>query len=77
MLLDLNSEKEEISKKADVALYPGAFKPPHRGHLAVVKALKKQAKKVVVLISNPMGATRALPLSKTVITAEKAKEKRT
>lgn len=66
--------KEEISKKADVALYPGAFKPPHRGHLAVIKALKKQAKKVVVLISNPMGATRALPLSKTVITAEKAKE---
>ena len=66
--------KEQISKKADVALYPGAFKPPHRGHLAVIKALKKQAKKVVVLISNPMGATRALPLSKTVITAEKAKE---
>ena len=66
--------KEQIGKKADVALYPGAFKPPHRGHLAVIKALKKQAKKVVVLISNPMGATRALPLSKTVITAEKAKE---
>ena len=66
--------KEEVSKKADVALYPGAFKPPHRGHLAVIGALKKQAKKVVVLISNPMGATRALPLSKTVITAEKSKE---
>lgn len=66
--------KEQVSKKADVALYPGAFKPPHRGHLAVIKALKKQARKVVVLISNPMGATRALPLSKTVITAEKAKE---
>ena len=66
--------KEQIGKKAEVALYPGAFKPPHRGHLAVIKALKKQAKKVVVLISNPMGATRALPLSKTVITAEKAKE---
>jgi cytidyltransferase-like protein len=66
--------KEQISKKADIALYPGAFKPPHRGHLAAIKALKKQAKKVVVLISNPMGATRALPLSKTVITAEKAKE---
>ena len=66
--------KEQVSKKADVALYPGAFKPPHRGHLAVIKALKKQAKKVVVLISNPMGATRALPLSGEVITAEKAKE---
>ena len=36
--------KEEIGKKADVALYPGAFKPPHRGHLAVIKALKEASK---------------------------------
>ena len=66
--------QEEVGKKADIALYPGAFKPPHRGHLAVINALKKQAKRVVVLISNPMGATRALPLSGEVITAEKAKQ---
>lgn len=66
--------KEEIDRKADIALYPGAFKPPHRGHLAVINALKKQAKKVVVLISNPIGSTRALPLSGEVITAEKSKE---
>ena len=33
--------KEQVNKKADVALYPGAFKPPHRGHLAVIEAGKE------------------------------------
>lgn len=35
-----------------IALYPGAFKPPHKGHFDVVKKLLEAADKVVVLISS-------------------------
>jgi len=62
------------SQKADIALYPGAFKPPHKGHLEVIKQLLKQAKKVIILISNPLGATRKMPISGRVIDASDAEE---
>jgi len=34
-----------------VALYPGKFKPPHKGHFAVVKQLLDKADEVIVVIS--------------------------
>jgi cytidyltransferase-like protein len=34
-----------------IAIFPGAFKPPHKGHFSVVKDLADQADEVVVLIS--------------------------
>ena len=42
--------KEEVGKY-DVAIFPGAFKPPHRGHLALVDELLNQADKVIILMS--------------------------
>jgi len=39
------------SKKVDVAVVPGAFKPPHRGHLAMVMAYANMADRVVVFMS--------------------------
>jgi len=62
------------NEKADIALYPGAFKPPHTGHLEAIKQLLKQAKKVVILISSPMKTTRKMPISGKVIDAEMAAE---
>jgi cytidyltransferase-like protein len=41
-------ENEEL---ADVAIVPGAFKPPHRGHLSMVKEYANMAKKVIVFMS--------------------------
>ncbi len=35
-----------------IALYPGAFKPPHKGHFDVVKKLLEIADKVIILISS-------------------------
>ena len=57
-----------------VALVPGAFKPPHRGHLKMVESFWSINKidKVIVLISNPLKRSRTLPSGK-VITAEHAK----
>jgi cytidyltransferase-like protein len=41
----------EAEDKPTIALFPGAFKPPHKGHFAVVKKLLEKADEVVVLIS--------------------------
>jgi len=40
--------------KQTIALFPGAFKPPHKGHVDVVKKLLSKADQVVVLISPKM-----------------------
>ena len=41
----------EAGDKETIALFPGAFKPPHKGHFAAVKKLLEQADQVVILIS--------------------------
>ena len=43
----LNEEDKET-----IAIYPGAFKPPHRGHLSVVEKANKVADKTIVIISS-------------------------
>jgi cytidyltransferase-like protein len=40
--------------KQTIALFPGAFKPPHKGHIDVVKKLLDKADQVVVLVSPKM-----------------------
>ena len=41
----------EAEDKKTIALFPGAFKPPHKGHFEVVKQLLGAADEVVVLVS--------------------------
>jgi cytidyltransferase-like protein len=41
----------EADDKPTIALFPGAFKPPHKGHVNVVKQLLGYADEVVVLVS--------------------------
>jgi len=55
-----------------VALVPGAFKPPHRGHLEMVEKYAQDATKVIVLISDPLLSSRTLE-DGTVINASHAK----
>jgi len=57
-------------KTIDVAIVPGAFKPPHRGHLEMVKKYAQQAKEVIVYISST-GRTDPDGLDTTVDIAEK------
>jgi len=56
-----------------IALVPGAFKPPHAGHLAMVEEYANKADNVVVLISSPLKAGRKLPNGRE-ITAEDSKK---
>lgn len=55
-------EDKDYSKIiADVAVVPGAFKPPHKGHLDMVRKYAEMANKVIVLISKPTLNGRRLP----------------
>ena len=50
---NLQEEDEEQSEKRSLALVPGAFRPPHLGHLEMVKYYAGLADDVWVLPSNP------------------------
>jgi len=52
-----------------IAIVPGAFKPPHNGHLAMVREYARIADEVIVLISRPTKTGRSLPNGRE-ITAE-------
>jgi len=52
-----------------VAVVPGAFKPPHNGHLDMVRKYANMADEVVVIISKPTKQARTLPNGRE-ITAE-------
>ena len=55
-------EDEDFSKIiADIAVVPGAFKPPHKGHLAMVREYATISDKVIVIISKPTKNGRRLP----------------
>ena len=41
----------EAEDQPTIALFPGAFKPPHKGHVDVIEKLLKAADQVVVLVS--------------------------
>lgn len=59
----LQKLSEAKQKGETIAVVPGAFKPPHKGHLAMIKAYAKMADKVVVMVS-PL--SRELPNGKPV-----------
>lgn len=52
-----------------VAVVPGAYKPPHKGHLDMVRSYANMADEVVVIISKPTKQGRYLP-DGTEITSE-------
>ena len=49
-----------------IAVVPGAFKPPHKGHLSMVESLAENADKVIVIISTPTRGGRQLPSGKVI-----------
>ena len=54
-------EEDESQAGETVILFPGSFKPPHKGHLSVVEQLSNMegVTKVIVLISVPKIAVRS------------------
>lgn len=70
---DIDNEDDDPVVDAEypktVAVVPGAFKPPHKGHLDMVRKYADVADEVVVLISRPTKSGRKLPNGRE-ITAE-------
>ena len=48
----IESEKDFIYKDMTLAIVPGSFKPPHKGHWEMVMSYVDEVDKVIVLISN-------------------------
>ena len=73
MTEEMEDESDDPVVDADypktVAVVPGAFKPPHKGHLDMVRKYADVADEVVVLISRPTKSGRRLPNGRE-ITAE-------
>ena len=58
------------SRPKSIALIPGAYKPPHLGHLAMVQHYAELADEVQVWISNPKSPKSQRLVGKTAITAD-------
>jgi len=69
--LEVEDEDEDpVGPSRTIAVVPGAFKPPHNGHLAMVEAYANEADEVIVLISSPLKAGRKLPNGKEITAAD-------
>ncbi len=56
MSQDFGDRPDPVSSVPErVALFPGSFKPPHRGHLNALKQLGEMVDRVIVYVSDPMG----------------------
>jgi hypothetical protein len=64
-------QEEDANRMADIALLAGSFKPPHKGHLDMVKQFCDMANKVYIFIS-PL--SRPLPESGKEVTFEHSKQ---
>lgn len=72
-LSDLRSKLSiEDVKKNTVALVPGSFKPPHKGHYAMIEHFANIADEVIVIISDPTSpkSIRRTPAGKQVTARE-------
>ena len=56
-----------------IAVVPGAFKPPHNGHLAMVREYSDMADRVMVLISKPTTGGRRLPSGREIMAEDSLK----
>ena len=64
-VVDAEFEDEPIEGET-VAVVPGAFKPPHMGHVDMVRKYAQDADRVIVLISSPTKGGRKLPNGKEI-----------
>jgi cytidyltransferase-like protein len=73
ILEQLISEATNKKELNSIVLLPGAFKPPHAGHMYMVEEYAKAFENVLVLISNPKKSKRETATGK-VIDAEISKQ---
>jgi cytidyltransferase-like protein len=75
----LDSLKKKLKSEAAgtvIALVPGSFKPPHKGHFAMIDHFASLADKTIVVIGNPQNpkSIRRTPVKNLEITPDQAQE---
>ena len=70
-VVDIEFEDEPRGER--VVIVPGAFKPPHMGHVDMVKQYANNADRVIVLISAPTKNGRKLPNGREITAADAEK----
>ena len=63
----------DIDFPKTIAIVPGAFKPPHNGHLEMVRTYAAIADEVIILISSPTKSGRFLPNGDEITAAQSKK----
>ena len=71
-VIDVEFKNKPVQNET-VAIVPGAFKPPHMGHVDMVEQYTQDADRVIVLISAPTKNGRKLPNGKE-ITADHSRQ---
>ncbi len=71
-VVDIEFEDDSMQGET-VAIVPGAFKPPHMGHVNMVEQYAEVADRVIILISAPTKNARKLPNGKE-ITADHSRQ---
>jgi len=71
-VVDVEFEDEPVQGET-VAIVPGAFKPPHMGHVDMVNQYANNADRVIVLISAPTKNGRKLPNGREITAADAEK----
>ena len=74
----MTAKKKLKSEATDsvIALVPGSFKPPHKGHFAMIDHFASLADKTIVVISDPKNPAkiRRTPINDLEITPDQAQE---
>lgn len=60
LIFELEDEDSDPVGGRTIAIVPGAFKPPHLGHISMVKQYAEQADEVIILVSSPLKANRCI-----------------
>ena len=68
------STRPSTPKEETIALFPGAFRPPTKGHLATAKSLMARADRTLILISNPKAESSKRRVGAQEVTPEMTKE---
>jgi hypothetical protein len=72
LLSELGFQVPEAEKT--IALFPGAFRPPTKGHLATAQNLMNQADRTIILISNPQSESSKRRIGTQEVTPEMTKK---
>ena len=72
LVLELEDDESGLEEGRTVAVIPGAFRPPHIGHVSMVEQYANRVDEVVVLVSSALRGNRSI--GENSISAEQSRQ---